>query len=207
MTLRKDRGSTGSLPASPARRRVIAGGLLSGLVAAGVTGTGLAQAARPRGWPRMTGFAGIDQRHLKIRQAGRDEALHVAFRTADGAPDRAGLRALNWLFRDWRDGDRGLAIDIRLFDLLAVVQVTLSLVANRPQELVLVSGYRTPRRNATLEGAAANSRHIVGQAADIRVPGLAPARVAEVAEIAGVPGLGRYPGFTHIDTGARGRRW
>jgi uncharacterized protein YcbK (DUF882 family) len=87
------------------------------------------------------------------------------------------------------------------------VQTVLSMVEGRAVAITLTSGYRTPERNRTLEGAAANSQHIRGRAADIVLAGIAHARVAEAAEIAGAPGLGRYPGFTHLDVGPPGRRW
>jgi uncharacterized protein YcbK (DUF882 family) len=205
----------------PTRRQLLGGlgaGLGSALVPALVPGGGLVAAlaaGRPagarqptgRGWPLRSGLRGIDQRHLWIRQAGRREALHCPFRDRSGAPHRGACDALSWLFRDWKDEDQGLKIDIRLFDLLATVQTVLSTVEGRAVEIRLTSGYRTPERNRTLEGAAPNSQHIRGRAADIVLAGVAQARVAEVAEIAGAPGLGRYAEFTHLDVGPPGRRW
>ena len=69
------------------------------------------------------------------------------------------------------------------------------------------SGYRTPRRNATLRGAARESQHIFGRAVDLGVDGLPGERVAEIAEAAGAAGIGLYERFTHIDVGREGRRW
>ena len=188
------------------RRRMLA--LIGSGIVAAPLGPSRAAAA---GWPMRSGLYGIDQRHLLIRQSGRPprggEALHAPFRNRDGTPLPAGVNALSWLFRDWRDRDQGLLIDIRLFDLLATVQTMLSLVEGRPCEIVLNSGYRTPERNRTIEGAAANSQHIHGRAADVVVPGLSHAAVRDAAELAGTPGLGRYPGFTHLDVGPAGRRW
>ena len=163
--------------------------------------------AAKRRWPRLTRYRGFDQRHLAIRQVGRDEAVHIAFRKRSGRPVRLAINRLSWAFRDWRDGDQGLAIDLRLFDKLAAIQTMLTLVEDRPVELTLHSGYRTPERNRTLEGAAVHSQHIVGRAADVSADGVSHARLAEAAELAGVHGLGRYPIFTHIDVGKPGRRW
>ena len=189
-------------------RRRFCGLLGAGLAAAGASPwPAVARLAGARDWPLRSGFGGIDQRHLWIRQAGRREALHCPFRDAGGAPYRAAVDALSWLFRDWRDGDQGLLIDIRLFDLLATVQTVLSLVEGRAVEIRLTSGYRTPERNRTIEGAAANSQHIRGRAADIVLAGIPHGQVADAAEIAGAPGLGRYPDFTHLDVGSPGRRW
>ena len=201
-------------PAATGRRRFCAA-LGAGLVAAfggGLGGSrpaaarGLAQGLA-RGWPLRSGLRGIDQRHLWIAQAGRGEALHCPFRDSGGRPLTASVDALSWLFRDWKDGDQGLKIDVRLFDLLASVQTVLSLVEGRAVEIRLTSGYRTPERNRTIEGAAPNSQHIRGRAADIVLPRVALAEVADAAEIARAPGLGRYPGFIHLDVGPPGRRW
>jgi len=197
-------GKTGPdlLPVGKTRRQVC--GLLGAGLIAGILGV---RPAAARGWPLRSGLRGIDQRHLWIRQARRREALHCPFRDAGGAPHRASVDALSWLFRDWKDDDQGLKIDIRLFDLLATVQTVLSLVEGRAVEITLTSGYRTPERNRTIEGAAPHSQHIRGRAADIVLPGIGHGRVAEAAEIAGAPGLGRYLGFTHLDVGPPGRRW
>lgn len=192
-------------------RRQVLGGLGSSLGAAlGGGFLGALAAGRPaeaRGWPLRSGLRGIDQRHLWIRQAGRREALHCPFRDRNGGPERSSVDALSWLFRDWRDEDQGLKIDVRLFDLLATVQTMLSIVEGRAVEITLSSGYRTPERNRTIEGAAPNSQHIRGRAADIVLPGIGHGRVADAAEIAGAPGLGRYGDFTHLDVGPPGRRW
>ena len=43
------------------------------------------------------------------------------------------------------------------------------------QPLVITSGYRSPRLNAAV-GGAANSQHLTGQAADLKIPSVAEAR-------------------------------
>src|SRR5690606_8351720 len=131
---------------------------------------------RARTWPMRSGLRGIDQRHLLVRQAGNGEILHCSFRTTDGSVNRQGVNALSWLFRDWRDGDQGVLMDVRLFDLLAASQTVLSVIDASPAEIVLNSGYRTPERNRTIEGAAVNSQHIHGRAADIVIPGISHGR-------------------------------
>jgi uncharacterized protein YcbK (DUF882 family) len=192
-------------------RRQLCRLLGAGLVAGAAAALAGARPAEARGWPLRSGIGGIDQRHLWIRQAGRGmglgEALHCPFRDRTGAPYTPSVDALSWLFRDWKDEDQGLKIDVRLFDLLATVQTVLSLVEGRAVKIGLTSGYRTPERNRTIEGAAANSQHIRGRAADIALAGVGHAQVADAAEIAGAPGLGRYARFTHLDVGPPGRRW
>lgn len=66
------------------------------------------------------------------------------------------------------------------------------------------SGYRCEKHNSAV-GGSTNSRHKAGQAADIRVTGVEPARVAEYAEQLGILGIGLYETdtdghFVHIDT-------
>lgn len=70
--------------------------------------------------------------------------------------------------------------------------------------ITISSGYRCPGHNAAV-GGATGSRHSVGDAADIIVKNVAPAKVAAYAEEIGVKGIGLYETakdghFTHIDT-------
>ena len=55
------------------------------------------------------------------------------------------------------------------------VQVLEPLRNHISQPLVISSGYRSPRLNAAV-GGAANSQHLTGQAADLRIPSVAEAR-------------------------------
>lgn len=66
------------------------------------------------------------------------------------------------------------------------------------------SGYRCEKHNSAV-GGSNKSRHKSGQAADIRVTDVKPARVAEYAEQIGILGIGLYETdsdghFVHIDT-------
>lgn len=70
--------------------------------------------------------------------------------------------------------------------------------------ITITSGYRCPTHNRSVNGAT-SSRHAKGQAADIVVQGVAPAKVAAYAESIGVKGIGLYETdrdghFVHIDT-------
>lgn len=71
--------------------------------------------------------------------------------------------------------------------------------------VTITSGYRCPLYNGSTKGAATGSRHTKGQASDIVVAGVAPAKVAAYAESIGVLGIGLYETdkdghFVHIDT-------
>lgn len=175
---------------------------LAGLLGAAVAGPAAA-------FPGLyqTRWNGVGQSFLWLRLAGRAEETHVRFRTDDGRLIEDGVRRLSWAFRDWRDADAAVWIDYRLFDVLAYLQTAATLETDAPAALVITSGYRTPRRNATLRGAARESQHIFGRAVDLGVDGLPDERVAEIAEAAGAAGIGRYERFTHIDVGREGRRW
>lgn len=77
--------------------------------------------------------------------------------------------------------------------------------------VIVLSGYRCPRHNKAV-GGAPKSEHVLGQAVDIRVPGLTLQQMYELAEK--VPafqrgGIGVYDrGFIHVDVRAGGRaRW
>jgi uncharacterized protein YcbK (DUF882 family) len=177
-------------------------GLLSGAAAALAAGPAAAY-----GRLFETRWSGIGQTHLWVRQPGGREEAHVRFRTADGALVAEGVRALSWVWRDWRDGDAAVWVDYRLFDVLAWIQTRVALEDDRPCAFTLTSGFRTAERNATLEGAARNSQHIHGRAADLVLDGCAPERLARLAEEAGAGGVGRYAAFTHVDVGREGRRW
>lgn len=95
----------------------------------------------------------------------------------------------------------------KLMEQLEVLRAELGDVSIR-----IVSGYRSPAHNAKI-GGAEGSKHMLGQAADIRVSGHPPKDVADTIErliragrmLQG--GLGRYPGFTHYDVRGNRARW
>ncbi|SRR6056297_1496676 len=65
--------------------------------------------------------------------------------------------------------------------------------------LVVTSGYRTAKWNRIVGGSPA-SRHLLGQAADIRMDGhYDKDRITVFAVNAGFKGIGLYDGFIHLD--------
>lgn len=76
----------------------------------------------------------------------------------------------------------------------------------------VISGWRSKKHN-TAVGGARKSRHMQGDAADIRVKDVPPSVVADtvcrlIAE-GKIPkgGVGRYPSFTHYDHRGVNARW
>ena len=72
------------------------------------------------------------------------------------------------------------------------------------KKVTITSAHRCASHNRSVRGAT-SSRHIKGQAADIKVKDVAPREVAKYAESIGVKGIGLYETandgyFTHIDT-------
>ena len=61
------------------------------------------------------------------------------------------------------------------------------------------SAYRCDKHNKSI-GGASQSKHKFGQAADIKVSGIKPLKVAQYAEFIGIKGIGQYSNFVHIDT-------
>ena len=74
--------------------------------------------------------------------------------------------------------------------------------------MTIMSGYRCPVHNKAV-GGAKSSQHMLGTAADIRIPGLSPKQVAGFAEklIPNKGGIGIYPTFTHVDVRRNKARW
>ena len=74
--------------------------------------------------------------------------------------------------------------------------------------ITIVSGYRSPAHNKAV-GGAKNSQHLRGRAADIKVEGVSPRVVADIAEavFGWLSGIGRYDTFTHVDVRRSHARW
>lgn len=174
------------------RRLVLRGAAL--LAGAGALGARPAEAQR----------VGDRSRFVWVRnQAG--EEMAGAYIRADGWIDWRVVARLQHLFRDLRQNAAG-PMPVLLLDVLWLIQAGWRF--ERP--LVLMSGYRTPQTNGALEGAARNSRHMEGQAADIVVPNVPVGQVAEAAtafsRLYNFMGVGVYPGFVHVDIGPK-RAW
>jgi len=109
------------------------------------------------------------------------------------------LRA-SLLLRDVRDGGQAVWVDPLLLATLARVNALADRLLGRAT-ITVTSGYRTVRHNSSVEGAAQNSFHTRGQAADCRIAGMTAPACAQIAAMVGAGGIGLYESFTHVDTG------
>lgn len=179
--------------------------------------TGCAAEAREIARASEHVFGGADQdstrRYLRTFPVGLDrlwvirpggEEIISVFRKPEPVfqplPDQ--LRLLSFFWRDVADEGKQIDIHPYLPMILAGVQTTAAYLAARPMPLILTSGFRTPERNAHIEGAAKNSLHTKGFAGDVKLEGFTPEQLAGIARHAGAGGVGIYSSFTHIDIGA-----
>lgn len=112
------------------------------------------------------------------------------------------LKSVNHIMRDIRTDDVK-TIDKNLLDLISAISIKL-----KPKEpFHVISGYRSPKTNNLMrkhgKGAAKNSFHVKGQAADIRLPGCRTSVLRRAAYELKSGGVGYYPKsrFVHIDVG------
>ena len=73
--------------------------------------------------------------------------------------------------------------------------------------VTITSAYRTPPHNSR-DGGTTYSQHLYGKAADIKISGVTPKKVADYAEtLLDNGGIGIYNTFTHIDVRSVKSRW
>lgn len=117
------------------------------------------------------------------------------------------LSKIDYILRDFRTGEIK-EIDRKLLDLLFILKQKLGI----DSPFHVISGYRSSKTNEMLRqtssGIAKNSLHILGQAIDIRVPGLPLEHLCCTAIDLKAGGVGFYPDsdFIHVDIG-RIRYW
>lgn len=140
-----------------------------------------------------------DQRTLWLRRGS--EEVRATYWTAVNGRNQDEYLQLCWLLRDLR-ADRVFAMDRGLLDTLAGMQAWLR-HSGIDAPIEVHSGYRTTRTNNATEGAARNSRHVVGKAADISVADVSSVKLAGLSSVLGQGGTGFYVGrgFVHVDTG------
>ncbi|EPT3496443.1 YcbK family protein [Neisseria gonorrhoeae] len=108
--------------------------------------------------------------------------------------------------RDAKDGNAMVQIDVGLLNLMYAMQEWARQSGRSNPVITINSAYRTPRRNATIEGAARNSLHMRGKAVDFTMRGVGIGELEQMAKYYNVGGIGIYNSFVHLDTG-RVRHW
>lgn len=117
------------------------------------------------------------------------------------------LKEINHVLRDHRT-DEVHPIDPNLLNFLYKLQASL----DTDKAIGIISGYRSPATNEELRGkssgVAKKSKHMLGQAIDIRIDGVESKIVRDAAISLRQGGVGYYSksNFVHLDTG-RFRHW
>ena len=100
------------------------------------------------------------------------------------------------------DGSDPIFIDTDLVNILQKVRNHFG------KAVTITSAYRTPGKNKAV-GGTTYSQHLYGTAADIKVKGVTPKKVAAYVEklMPNKGGIGIYKTFTHVDVRAVKSRW
>jgi uncharacterized protein YcbK (DUF882 family) len=152
-----------------------------------------------------SGLGSVPSRSLSFYNTHTHEKLDITY-WKSGRYVAEAQTDVNWLLRDHRaQSDTQMSRD--LMNLLHSIKVKLE--SKYPSQDVVfhvISGYRSPQTNSMLRanggGQAKKSRHMHGDAIDIRVPGIPTSEVRNVAWCLQRGGVGYYSGsdFVHVDT-------
>ena len=144
------------------------------------------------------------ERSIVVRRNGPRQ--RIRYMNLDGSVDRDGYGLACFMLRDVRAG-KVVAMDPKLLDVLCGIQRWMEF-NGRTADIELLSGFRTAATNQATEGAARNSMHLYGKAADIHIDGASSALVGAMVQVFNRGGTGVYlnRGFVHVDTGAQ-RTW
>ena len=156
--------------------------------------------------PTFTNAAGFlrgagDIRRLRMVSPRTGERLDTIY-WIEGDYIAEALNEITLFMRDWRT-DQTRVIDRRTIDIMTASHNLLD--ATEPY--TLLSGYRSPQTNAMLRsrsgGVARNSRHLVGEAADLRLGSRSVEQMYRAAVACRGGGVGRYSrsNFVHMDCG------
>jgi len=150
-----------------------------------------------------TGFlrGGGDIRRIRMVSPRTGERIDTIY-WIEGNYIREALNEITLFMRDWRTNETR-NIDARTIDIMAASHNLL----NASEPYTLLSGYRSPKTNAMLRsrssGVAKNSRHMSGEAADLRLGSRSVSQIYQAGLACGAGGVGRYSrsNFVHMDCG------
>jgi uncharacterized protein YcbK (DUF882 family) len=129
----------------------------------------------------------IPEPRLQIEALDGKPIVDVRPFDAHGNPRPEALAAISRAFR--APSGEEVPVDPRLVEILVMMQLA---AGGRP--LALVSGHREAGR-----GTGKKSYHVRGMAADIAVRGMRAIHLQKAAVRLGVPGVGYYGSFVHVD--------
>ncbi|MEO0370671.1 MAG: DUF882 domain-containing protein [Pseudomonadota bacterium] len=142
-----------------------------------------------------------DIRRISMRSVRTGEKIDTIY-WIEGEYIRDALKEVAYFMRDWRTDDVH-KIDLRTIDIMAASHNMMS----TDEPYTLLSGYRSPATNALLRsrsrGVAKNSRHLLGQAADLQLKTRSVSQMFRAAKACQGGGVGRYSrsNFVHMDCG------
>jgi uncharacterized protein YcbK (DUF882 family) len=142
-----------------------------------------------------------DIRRLRMTSPRTGESIDTIY-WIEGDYIKDAVREIELFMRDWRTNDVH-RIDTRTIDIMAAAHNLMDV----REPYMLLSGYRSPKTNAMLRarsgGVAKNSRHLRGQAADLRLNSRSVSQMYRAAVACRGGGVGRYSGsnFVHMDCG------
>lgn len=140
-------------------------------------------------------------RRLRFYNTHTQERLDVCY-CEEGTYVPDAMAAIDHILRDHRTGEVK-PISPKLIDLLHTIGKR---VGNGPN-IHIISGYRSPATNKKLRqrsrSVAKKSYHLIGHAADIRIPSIHTASLRKIAKNLKAGGVGYYPqsNFVHVDVG------
>ncbi|MEM6578453.1 MAG: DUF882 domain-containing protein [Pseudomonadota bacterium] len=142
-----------------------------------------------------------DIRRLRMMSPRTGERIDTIY-WVEGDYIKEAVKEIQLFMRDWRTNDVH-AIDLRTVDVMSAAHNLLDV----QEPYMLLSGYRSPKTNAMLRakgrGVAKNSRHMKGEAADVRLNSRSVSQMYRAAVACRGGGVGRYSGsnFVHMDCG------
>ena len=114
--------------------------------------------AKAPGFLRRAG----DMRQIRMYSQRTGESINTIY-YVDGKYIPEAITEISYFMRDWRQNE------VRKYDPDNIDNLAATLVMMETSEpYLMISGYRTPKTNRMLRGAASNSFHLRAMAADIR---------------------------------------
>ncbi|QIE44405.1 DUF882 domain-containing protein [Pseudohalocynthiibacter aestuariivivens] len=147
-----------------------------------------------------------DIRRLRMVSTRTGEKIDTIY-WIEGQYIKDAVKEISIFMRDWRL-DEVKNIDTRTIDIMAASHN----LVDTSEPYTLLSGYRNPNTNAMLRrrssNVARNSRHMAGQAADLRLKSRSVGQLTKAAVACHSGGVGRYSraNFVHMDCGPT-RTW